>query len=48
MHKNSSKNKKAGSYQAPALKVIEIRLEQHILLSASGGGQPEDFHGIPW
>jgi hypothetical protein len=40
-------SKQAGSYEAPALEVIEIKLEQHILLSASGGDAP-DFDGKPW
>jgi hypothetical protein len=35
-----------GSYQAPALEVIEIKMEQHILANASGDIEP--FHGSPW
>jgi hypothetical protein len=59
MTKNKSKNREetqsttlslseqAGNYEAPALEVVEIRLEQHILQSASGGELP-DMNGNPW
>jgi hypothetical protein len=56
MSKNKNKNREetqlslseqAGNYEAPALEVIEIRLEQHILLSASGGELPES-EGTSW
>jgi hypothetical protein len=42
-----SVSEQAGNYEAPALEVIEIKLEQHILLNASGGDLP-DMDGNKW
>jgi hypothetical protein len=42
-----SLREQAGNYEAPALEVIEIKLEQHILQSASGGELP-DMDGNQW
>jgi hypothetical protein len=49
MNENKCNNRneaKAGKYEAPALEVMEIKLEQHILLSASSG--TDDFDPQNW